>query len=109
MESLCPAPGLVSWVVPGQGLLGEARLGRPLLSLWAASPLFVVGRPCACPGGPRARIRGCRFARLVSAFERLGGGRDAIHRLGCAPRLLRGGDRGGRPGAARREARVTTS
>jgi hypothetical protein len=74
MESLCPAPGLASWVVPGQGLLGEARLGRPLLSLWAASPLFVVGRPCDCPGVPRARIRSCRFARLVSAFERLGGG-----------------------------------
>src|SRR6266498_3906168 len=48
-----------------QGLQGEAGwAGRR--TLWAASPLFVGGRPCDCPGVPRARIRSCRVARLVS-------------------------------------------
>src|SRR6266536_2388619 len=66
MEPLCPGAGLASGAVPGQGLRGETRLGRPSLTLWAASPSFVVGRPCDCPGVPRARIRSCRFARLTS-------------------------------------------
>src|SRR6266540_3782936 len=48
-----------------QGLQGDAGwAGRR--TLWAASPLFVGGRPCDCPGVPRARIRSCRVARLVS-------------------------------------------
>jgi hypothetical protein len=67
MESSCQGVGLASPAVPGQGLQGETRLGRPSLTLWAASPSFVVGRPCDCPGVPRARIRSCRFAHLFSA------------------------------------------
>src|SRR5262249_42214511 len=64
MERVRPEAGLASLVVPGRGLWGETRLGWPSLTLWAASPSFVVGRPCDCPGVPRAGIRSCRFVRL---------------------------------------------
>src|SRR5436190_8713187 len=48
-----------------QGLQGDAGwAGRR--TLWAASPLFVGGRRCDCPGVPCARIGSCRVARLVS-------------------------------------------
>src|SRR6266511_2348926 len=66
MESLHrPAVDVASARSGCQGLQGEAGwAGRR--TLWAASPLFVGGRPCDCPGVPRARIRSCRVARLVS-------------------------------------------
>src|SRR3954451_8296096 len=83
-----------------QGLQGEAGWGGRA-TLWVVSPWFVGGRPCDCPGVPRARIRGCRVARLVSVIDdRDGGGLDAVHRVRRASRLLRGGDRGGGSGAA---------
>src|SRR5947208_16273657 len=84
-----------------RGLQGDAGwAGRR--TLWAASPLFVGGRPCDCPGVLRARIRSCRVARLVSVGNEIAREvvlLDALLRVGRASRLLRGGDRGGWRGA----------
>src|ERR1044071_2464237 len=108
MGPLRPEVGLASLAVPGQGLQGESRLGRPSLTLWTASPSFVVGRPCDCPGVPRARIRSCRFARLISAArssERRVGMRFIaldVHRDFCEVAIAEGG-------RVRRAGRVETT
>src|SRR3954462_9903422 len=52
-----------------QGLQGDAGWAGRRVTLWAGSPWFVDGRPCDCPGVPRARIRSCRVARLVSVLD----------------------------------------
>ena len=76
--------------------MGERRLGRPSLFLWAESPQFVVGRPCGCPGVLRARIRSCRFARRFSVVDV---GREGwcakigldVHRDFCEVAIAEGG------------------
>src|SRR6266540_4976556 len=93
---IASAPFRVPWAS------GRRRPGRPSThyglrarGLWVAAP---------------ATVRVCREQGSVVVVspassplrDRARGGGHALHRAGCASRLLRGGDRGGWSGAARR-------
>ena len=50
----------------GTGASGRTPDGQAAHGRWAVSPTYSVAAPATCPVVLRARIRRCRFARLVS-------------------------------------------
>jgi hypothetical protein len=75
----------------------------PFWTMGFEPALVSVAAPATCPVALRARIRRSRLPARLPQFQRRGGGRgeDAREgdRVGRAPGVLRGRDRGGRCGA----------
>jgi hypothetical protein len=65
VQCLSRPAGGVALARSGTGASGETEVGQAVDS-YGREPAICSWPPCDCPGVPRARIRSCRFARLVS-------------------------------------------